>query len=278
MRLGAHLFRPFTNAEEWAAVVKGYGYGCAYCPIGPDADDATVASYAEAARRHDIIIAEVGTWSNPISPDPAEAAAALDKCKRGLALADRIGARCCVNIAGARGCKWDGPHPDNLSAATFDLIVQTVRDIIDTVQPQRTFYTLETMPWVPPHTPQSYADLVAAIDRPQCAAHFDPVNMVNGVLPYFENAAMIRESFALLGPMIRSCHAKDIRLEEQLTTHLNEVRPGLGGLDYHVYLEELAQLEPDVCLMIEHLPNEEEYLLAAAHIRSVAAEVGVSFL
>ncbi|MBU0606588.1 MAG: sugar phosphate isomerase/epimerase [Armatimonadetes bacterium] len=278
MRLGAHLYKPFGNAEEWAAVVKGYGYSAAYCPIGPDADDATVAAYADAAARHDIIIAEVGAWSNPISPDPTEAAAALDKCQQGLALADRIGARCCVNIAGARGQKWDGPHPDNLSPATFDLIVQSVREIIDTVQPTRSFYTLETMPWVPPHTPQSYADLIAAIDRPQCAVHLDPVNMVNGVLPYVSNAAMIRESFALLGPMIRSCHAKDIRLEEQLTTHLNEVRPGLGGLDYRVYLEELSQLEPDVCLMIEHLPSEEEYLLAVDHIRAVAAEIGVSFI
>jgi sugar phosphate isomerase/epimerase len=278
MRLGAHLFKPYTTPEEWVAVLQGYGYSAAYCPVGPDADDATVAAYAAAAAAHDIVIAEVGAWSNPISPDAAEAAAALEKCKQGLALADRIGARCCVNIAGARGHKWDGPHPDNLSPETFDLIVQTARDIIDTVQPQRSFYTLETMPWVPPHTPQSYAALVAAIDRPQCAVHFDPVNMVNGVVPYFENAAMLRESFALLGPMMRSCHAKDIRLEEQLTTHLNEVRPGLGGLDYHVYLEELSQLEPDVCLMIEHLPSEEEYVLAADHIRAVAAEIGVSFI
>lgn len=278
MRLGAHLFKPYTTPEEWVAVLQGYGYSAAYCPVGPDADDATVAAYAAAAVAHDIVIAEVGAWSNPISPDAAEAAAALDKCRQGLALADRIGARCCVNIAGARGHKWDGPHPDNLSPETFDLIVQTARDIIDTVRPQRSFYTLETMPWVPPHTPQSYAALVAAIDRPQCAVHFDPVNMVNGVVPYFENAAMLRESFALLGPMMRSCHAKDIRLEEQLTTHLNEVRPGLGGLDYHVYLEELSQLEPDVCLMIEHLPSEEEYVLAADHIRAVAAEIGVSFI
>jgi len=278
MRLGAPLYKPYANAEEWAAIVKGYGYSCAYCPVGPDADDATVAAYADAAARHDIIIAEVGTWSNPISTDAAEAAAAMDKCKQGLALADRIGARCCVNIAGARGPKWDGPHPDNLTPATFDLIVQSVREMIDVVKPTRSFYTLETMPWVPPHTPQSYRDLVAAIDRPQCAVHFDPVNLVSGVLPYFENAAMIREAFRLLGPMIRSCHAKDIRLEEQLTTHLNEVRPGLGGLDYRVYLEELSQLEPDVCLMIEHLPNEEEYLLAADYIRGVAAEIGVSFI
>jgi len=46
---------------------------------------------------------EVGAWSNPLSRDAATAAAAMQKCKTSLSLADRIGSRCCVNIAGARG-------------------------------------------------------------------------------------------------------------------------------------------------------------------------------
>ncbi len=49
-----------------------------------------------------IIIAEVGAWSNPMSTDPEEARAALAKCQTQLALAEEIGARCCVNISGSR--------------------------------------------------------------------------------------------------------------------------------------------------------------------------------
>ena len=134
------------------------------------------------------------------------------------------------------------------------------------------------MPWIFPHTPQAYCDLIAAIDRPRFGVHFDPVNMINGVVPYFDNAALLRESFAALGPQIRSCHAKDILLHDTLTTHLDEVSPGLGGLDYRVYLTELAKLEPDVCLMIEHLPDEEQYVAAADHIRGVAAVAGLEFV
>ena len=51
---------------------------------------------------------------------------------------------------------------------------------------------------------------------------------------------------------IKSCHAKDIALSEKLTTHLDEVRPGLGGLDYATFLRELDKLDPDTLLMIEH--------------------------
>ena len=52
----------------------------------------------------------------------------------------------------------------------------------------------------------------------------------------------LRECFALLGPQIVGVHAKDILLRPNLTVHLDEVRPGLGGLDYAVFLEEMAKL------------------------------------
>ncbi|MEN6302203.1 MAG: sugar phosphate isomerase/epimerase [Armatimonadia bacterium] len=277
MRLGAHLYKPFNGPDEWAQVVRSYGYSAAYCPVGPDADDATIAAYARAAADNDIIIAEVGAWSNPIDSDPAVAKAALNKCKASLALADQIGARCCVNIAGSKDEQWDGPSPINFSDECFDQIVQTTREIIDAVKPTRSFYTLETMPWIFPESPASYLRLVQAIDRPACAVHLDPVNMVNGVKVFFNNAELLRESFRLLGPHIRSCHAKDIAIERRLTLHLNECRPGLGALDYGVYLTELSKLDPDVCLMIEHLPNEEEYVAAAQHLRQVAADNSLAF-
>ncbi len=60
--------------------------------------------------------------------------------------------------------KWDGPHPDNFSRDTFDLIVQSTREIIDAVKPQRTFYALETMPWIFPSSPDEYLELIKAID------------------------------------------------------------------------------------------------------------------
>jgi sugar phosphate isomerase/epimerase len=277
MRLGAPIFTPTDSPEQWARAVRALGYGAAYCPVGPEASSAVIAAYAAAAREADIVIAEVGAWSNPLSADAAEAQAALEKCQAGLALADEIGARCCVNIAGSLGDRWDGPDPRNFSDECFDRIVETTRAIIDAVNPARTFYTLETMPWIFPHTPQSYLDLIVAIDRPQFAVHLDPVNMVNGVVPYYGNAALLRECFEKLGPYIRSCHAKDIIMREGFMTHLDEIRPGLGALDYGVYLTELAKLDRDVCLMIEHLP-EEQYGPAAEHIRKVAAEAGVEFV
>lgn len=279
MRLGAPVYGA-NDPDSWVAAHKKAGYGAAYCP-GPilrtPADEAQAKAYVDAAAKADLVIAEVGAWSNPIATDDAERKKAIDLNIQRLQVAERIGARCCVNIAGARGRKWDGPHPDNFSPATFDMIVQTVRRIIDEVKPTRTFYTLETMPWIFPDSADSYLDLVKAIDRKAFAVHLDPANLLNSPRRYFDNAKLIRECFEKLGPYIQSCHGKDMTLSDKLMVHLDECRPGTGAMDYTVYLTELAKLPPDTPLMLEHLPNEAEYTQAAHHVRAVAEAAGLAF-
>jgi len=278
VRLGGPITPHGLPPEEWAAQARALGYGAVNAPVDETADRATVAEYVEAARRADLVIAEVGAWSNPISPDESVARQAMALCQRRLDLADRLGARCCVNIAGSRGERWDGPHPDNLAADVFDLVVETVRAIIDAVQPSRTWYTLETMPWVFPDSVDSYLRLIEAIDRPRFAVHLDPVNLVSSPQRFYDTAGLLSDCFRRLGPYVRSCHGKDIALSDRLTVHLDEVRPGLGALDYRSYLRLLNTLDPDTPLMLEHLTDETQYALAADYVRSVATDVGVALV
>lgn len=268
IKLGGVLFNKFSHPEEWINLLKDRGYTAAYCPVKPGTDSATITSYKLASQRENIIISEVGAWSNPIDPDTEKSKAAINKCINSLALADEIEANCCVNISGSRNPeKWAGPHKENLTEATFDLIVETTRKIIDAVKPRHTFYTLETMPWAYPDSIESYQRLLKAIDRKQFAVHFDPVNLITSPQIYFKNGLMIKEAFKKLGKNIKSCHAKDIKLlEEAYTPHLPEVRPGLGNLNYKVFLSELMKLD-NIPLMMEHLDSEEEYHMAAEFIR-----------
>ena len=276
VRLGGPVFEKYQNPAGWVAALKKLGYSAAYCPVGADASDDVVKAYEQGAKDANIIIAEVGAWSNPISPDEKTRKEALEKCRQQLHLADRIGARCCVNISGSRSERWEGPSPDNFTDETFDMIVETTRGIIDDVKPTRTYFTLEMMPWSYPDSVDSYVRLLKAIDRERFAVHLDPVNIVCSPQRYFGNGRLIRECFEKLGPQIKSCHGKDILLDTKLTTHLDEVRPGLGGLNYVTFLKELSRF-PDVPLMLEHLPNAEEYRLAAEYVRSAGTKAGVSF-
>jgi sugar phosphate isomerase/epimerase len=276
VRLGAPLTQEWDSPAGWIEALRRYGFRAAYWPLGDDADADTVRAYADAAAAADVVIAETGAWSNPLSPDDAMRADAIDLCKRRRALAEEIGARCCVNIAGTRAHTWDGPHPENLSADTFALIVDVVREIVDAVRPRRTFYTLEPMPWSLPDSPDSYLELLRAVERDRFAVHLDPVNFINSPAKLYDNAGLLRECFAKLGPHIRSCHAKDIRLENELTVHLAEVRPGLGSLDFRVLLTEMARLDPDTPILVEHLRTQTEYRAAVEHVRGVAQELGLA--
>jgi sugar phosphate isomerase/epimerase len=279
MRLGGRIFEKTADPEAWAAAVKRAGYRAADCPIQPGADDATIAAYAKAAAAADIVIAEVGAWSNPISPDETTRRAALDKCKAALALAERIGAVCCVNIAGSRHPKThNAPHPDNFTRETFDRIVASVREIVDAVQPKRTFYTLETKPTIFPDSAETYLDLLKAVERKAFAVHLDPINMICTVRRFYENARFMVETVRKLGPHIKSCHVKDLALKatSREIVHLDECRPGTGGLDLGAFLREAAKLSPDLPMMMEHLDTAEEFAAAAAHLRQVAAKEGVA--
>ncbi|MFS0722715.1 sugar phosphate isomerase/epimerase family protein [Paenibacillus sp. 1P07SE] len=278
MRLAGPVFLDKQDLEpgRWVEALQAAGYRAAVCPVGNRADDHEVAAYREAAGGAGLVIAEVGAWSNPISPDEATRTQAIDYCIRQLELADRIGARCCVNIAGSRASKWDGPHPDNFSDDTFALIVDTVRLIIDQVNPRHTFFTLETMPWIVPDSADSYLSLIQAIDRASFAVHFDPVNMITSPRLYYANGELIRDFVRKLGPHIKNCHAKDIRLSDRLTVHLEEVIPGTGALDYRTLLTELDKLAPDLPLILEHLSTPEDYKQAADYVRQTANDLSIS--
>jgi sugar phosphate isomerase/epimerase len=265
------------DPDDWIDQLRQHDYGTAVFPLDYTAEPDVVQAFVDAARAANIVIAEVGAWSNPISADDELRRKAIAYCQNQLALADTVGARCCVNIAGSRGNPWDSPHPDNLTTETFALIVDTTREIIDAVRPTRTYFALETMPWAYPDSPESYLQLVEAIDREQFAVHLDPVNLISSPQRYFRNGELIRECFRLLGPMIRSCHAKDIRLSKSLTVHLDEVQPGLGALDYATFLRELSRLDPDTSLIMEHLPDAAQYDAAASCIRGVAEREGLHF-
>ncbi|MFT5368185.1 MAG: sugar phosphate isomerase/epimerase [Candidatus Latescibacterota bacterium] len=268
MRLGAPLFKPSDDPDSWISALAYHGYTAAFCPLKDLNDPNLAQAYADAATQNNIVIAEVGAFgNNPVSPDDSIRKQGIENCQNKLALADAIGARCCVNTSGSRAEGWASPHADNYAPETFDLIVESVRTIIDAVNPTRSFYALEMMPYMLPDSPESNLDLIKAVDRKQFAVHFDPVNIVNSPHRYYNNGALIRDCFKILGPYIKSCHAKDILLHDKLTTHLDEVRPGLGNLDYTTFLHEIDKLDSDMPLMIEHLKGEEEYAKAAEHIR-----------
>jgi sugar phosphate isomerase/epimerase len=280
IRLGGPVFNMPADPEGMALAHRKLGYRAAYCPVGDLKDKDRIRDVAAAFAKHDVTIAEVGRWVNLLDADPAKRAANLKIVTEGLALAEAIGARCCVDIAGSFNKKiWYGPDPGNYSQEFLDAIVENARKIIDAVKPTRTKFTYEAMGWAIPDGPDSYLKLIKAVDRPAFGVHLDPCNMINCPERFYNTTALLNECFDKLGPWIVSCHAKDIAWSNpvEMQVHLLEVIPGKGVLDYATYLKRLASLPGDVPLMLEHLKSADEYDRAKQHIMEVGGKAGVRF-
>lgn len=264
MRLGAPVYG-WRSASEWVDAHKQLDYRAAYWPL-PDGDPRQ-ADFIKAAADSDIVIAEVGVWNNMLDNDPAKREANVVKAIRRLETAEAVGARCCVNVSGSRGDFWDGPHMKNLTEETFEMVANTVRRIIDAVNPTRTFFTLEPMPWMYPTNADDVINLARAIDSKAFAAHADMANIINSYEKYVHNADLTRDFFGKLGDMIKSVHLKDsIVVKNRLTLHIDEALPGEGEYDFGALFACCRALDPDLPVMIEHLSDEGAYLRARANI------------
>jgi sugar phosphate isomerase/epimerase len=278
IRLGAPVRVKDGDPEELARGHREKGYRAAYCPDIPLDDTARMEATTRAFGRHDVVIAEVGRWVNLLAADPAERRRNIQTVTDGLALAEAVGARCCVDIAGSfNPDSWFGPHPENLSDRFFDAAVENARAIIDAVKPTRTTFCYEMMAWSLPDSPDSTLRLVKAVDRNAFSVHLDPCNLVNSPSRYYTSSDLIRECYSKLGPLVASVHAKDLTWDIEMAVHFREVRPGQGSIDYAVLLAEHAKHTPDAPLMLEHLPDEAEYGAARDHILEVGKEIGVRF-
>jgi sugar phosphate isomerase/epimerase len=273
VRLGGPIFLKSDDPAELAREHRRLGYSAAYCPNGNPAE------IKKAFAKEDVVIAEVGAWRNMLDPDPAKRRDNLNYVAERLQLAEQVGARCCVDIAGSYNPDlWYGPNPKNLSKEFFNATVENVRKLIDEVKPTQTKFSIEMMPWSLPDGPDSYVKLIHAVDRKAFGVHLDVCNVINTPDRYYRNSEVITECFKKLRPWILSCHGKDLSWETkgEYNVHFQETIPGRGQINYATYLKELTTV--DAPLMLEHLKSAEDYAEARAYIHRIADQSGVKFL
>ena len=278
VRLGGPIFLKSDDPGELAREHRRLGYSAAYCPPAKAADTPRIRAIEQAFAAENVVIAEVGAWCNMLDPDPGKRRQNLEYVTERMALADAVGARCCVDYAGSFNPKipW-GPDSRNLSAEFLEATVENCRKIIDAAKPKRSVFTIEMMGWNLPDSPDAYLDLIRAIDRKQFAVHMDVCNGINSPRKFYANGKFIVECFSKLGRWIVSCHAKDLQWVPELNVHFLEVVPGRGSLDFGEYLKQIVRLPVDAPLMLEHLKTPDEYNEGHAYIEKVGHETGVTF-
>ena len=278
MRLGGPIFVKSDDPAVLAEAHRALGYRAAYTPDVKLTDKERIAGIIKEFASRDVALAEVGAWRNMLDLDPEKRRQNMAYVEERLALADEVGARCCVDIAGSYSTTfWAGPNPKNITQEFIDATVENCRRVLDAVKPTRTRFSIEMMPFNFPTGPDDYLKLIRGVDRKMFAVHLDACNVMNSPERMYRNADVIDECFKKLGSWIVSCHAKDLKWEDYVQVSLREVVPGRGDIDYKAYLRGLSQLPTDAPLMLEHLKTAEEYTEGRNYIQGVAKSLGLSF-
>lgn len=276
MKLGGSVVGPWKTVEEWQNLLKQSRFAAITSPVDSRTDKAFAADILAATREAGVLVAEVGVWKNPLSKDRRQREEALQLAKAQLAFAEEHGIPCCVNIAGSRGDVWDGAHKDNYTRETYELLVFSVQDIIDSVSPKTASYTLESMPWMLPDGPEETLQLISDVNRPPFQAHLDFVNMINSPRRFLYAAEFVEECLIKLGPHIKSTHLKDSFMEPAYTCVIRETAPGKGQLDLARILKSIdAHLPKDAPVLLEHMHSFEDYAAAFDHVAGIAARHGI---
>ena len=278
LRLGGPIFLKSKDPAELAQEHRRLGYRAAYAPRWRSSDTDRIKAIIKEFAARDVALAEVGAWRNMLDLDLEKRRQNLAYVQERLALAELLGTRCCVDIAGSFNPHyWCGPDPKNITEEFIDATVENCRHVIDAVKPTRTKFSIEMMPFNFPTGPDDYLKLIKKVDRKGFAVHLDACNVMNCPERMYNNGAVIDECFRKLGRWIVSCHAKDLSWEDYVQVSLREVIPGRGQIDYRAYLRGLSGLPVDAPLMLEHLKTAEEYDEGRHYIQKVAREMGLSF-
>lgn len=269
MYLGISSSLKHSSPAEWAKKHVELGLKSVVFPVDYTAGEETVDAYKKAADDAGLLIAEVGVWRNTLAADKSERAKWIEYAEGQLAMADRIGAACCVNVVGTPyGPRWDGGYRENFSKEAWNDAVKMIQEIIDAVKPKNTKFSIESMPWMIPSGPDEYVRLIKDVNRAEFGAHLDVVNMITSPLRYFYNDDFLKECFEKLKGRICSCHLKDINLKQEYTFQLEECACGKGTLDIELFAKLATAENPKMPMIIEHLSTDEEYIESVKYVRN----------
>jgi sugar phosphate isomerase/epimerase len=166
------------------------------------------------------------------------------------------------------------PHPENHTRASMDRFVETLRHIAADAEAQEVTVVVECHVVSIMRSPDVCVEVIERVGSPRMRVVMDPVNHFESIQQAFNSTRHLNDMFDRMGAMAPIGHAKDLRVGNDLVSHLDEEVPGEGVLDYRTFLRRFQACNPDGYLLIEHIPPDR-IPAAAAFIRRTAEEVGV---
>lgn len=232
------------------------------------------AGIVAACKKYDIVIYEVGGYTNLITPDSARLQKNLAALAHCIEVAESVNCMMVGTVAGSRAPGLIEIHPDNWTLDTWKVLVKSIRQVLKDTEGMKAVIGMEAQVTSPIDGPIAHRRLIDDVGSDRLKVNYDPVNMMC-LERYYHTTELLHESFELLGEDIIGCHAKDTFIwPDRQTVHVQEVCPGKGVLDYETYLVLMSHLKWPRALEPEHI-EDSEYPEAKAYIEKIASNVGV---
>ena len=232
----------------------------------------------ETFRDHNLPISCVSGYTNIIHPDKAEQDRRVGYLKEIIKHAQYLGTPYVISETGTYNTESDWVHhPKNKTEEGFEECRKVIADLSQYAYDHGAVFLLETYVNNVVGSVEETVKMFAQVDHPGLGLLMDPTN-------YFETHnidrmdQILNQVFDTLSDKIKIGHAKDVKrsgddksekhadigdsdaLESHTFRGVGEIElpaPGLGSLNYDLYLKRLAQKHPNIPMIIEHLDESD---------------------
>ena len=229
-------------------------------------------------RAHNLPICCVSGYTNIIHPDKEERARRVGYLKEIICNARNFGSPYVISETGTFNTESDWVHhPKNKTEEGFEECRKVIADLAQTAYDHGATFLLETYVNNVVGSVEETVRMFAQVDHPGLGLLMDPTN-------YFETHnidrmdQVLNQVFDTLTQHIRIAHAKDVKrsgddksekhadigdddaLESHTFRGVGEIElpaPGLGSLNYDLYLRRLSEKHPNIAVIIEHLSEDD---------------------
>lgn len=273
---------PYT-LEETAKRIRDIGFNTVQLDLSfKDMDLATdritfqkCKQIRDTFRRYNLPISCISGYTNLVHPDPARREANLKHLKQLIRYANELGTSYVISETGTFDPDSDWVHhPKNKTEEGYQDCVEVIKDLVDFSREHGVTFLAETYVNNVIGSVEETLRLFADISDPHLGLLMDPTN-------YFEEHNIdemdktLNHIFNALSDKIKIAHAKDVKRAEGAqgvkmadidASEAHTLRgvgtielpaPGLGALNYDLYLQRLSRNHPNIPIIIEHLEEED---------------------
>jgi len=269
--------------EETATRIRRHGFNTvqldvAFKDMDLDTDQVTAQKckkIRDTFRAHDLPVCAVSGYTNIVHPDPAARKKKIEHLKTLIRHARDLGSPYVISETGTFNTESDWVHhPKNKTEEGYETCRDIIAELVREAQDHGAVFLLETYVNNVIGSIEETQRLFADIDSQNLGLLMDPTN-------YFEDHNIdkmdhvLNQIFDSLNDKIRISHAKDVKRSggDKSEKHANidadeshtfrgvgEIElpaPGLGSLNYDLYLKRLSVKHPNIPIIIEHLEEPD---------------------